>query len=99
MVAELVAQVIQETHENVAVRGAISRRLVVELPADHRGIVFVVFHHIANHAFAIKAVNGTIRVHVLAHAVEGLGPAQRPRQNFRMLRDKARWESSKWVFP
>ena len=96
---EFLPQVVHEAYKNTVVRGAVGGSLIVNLPPNHRRVVFVVLHKVANHPLSIKPVNRAIRIHVLAHAVERLAATQRPGQHFWMRVIQPGRESSRWGFP
>ena len=75
--AELFLQVVDEAVEDIVIGSAVGASLVIDLPADDRGIVFVVRHQVGNDALGIEAEFRIVGVHVLAHAVAHRSAAQR----------------------
>ncbi len=83
--AELLLEVIDEAGVDVVIGGAVGGGLVVNLPADDVGVVFIVGDEIADEALAVVAVGGVLDVHVLAHAVKGLAAAEFAYEDLRVL--------------
>ena len=80
---ELLFEIVLESDEHIVIRGVIARGLVVELPADHVGVVLVVRDDVADEPLGIKPVRGRVGVHVLADAVDARHrlAAERARRN------------------
>ena len=78
-------QIIFKSHLYVMVRGIGRGRFVVDLVADDRWIVFVMFENFATYAFAIKPVSGIGQIGVLAKAIIKILATQASHDDFRML--------------
>ncbi len=66
---ELLLEVMLEADEHIGVGRVVTARLIVELPSDHRRVVFVMRHDVPNQSLGIKPVCRRIRIHVLAKAI------------------------------
>jgi hypothetical protein len=55
---ELLFEVMLEADEDVGIGGVVAAGLVVELPADDGGVVFVVGDDVADEALGVEAVGG-----------------------------------------
>ncbi len=66
---EFLFEVMLESDEDIGIGGVVASGLVIELPADDRGVVLVMRDDVANQALCVEAVSGRVGVHVLAHAI------------------------------
>ncbi len=66
---EFLFEIVLEADEDIGIGGVVAGGFVVELPADHGGIVFVVGDDVADEALGIEAIGRRVGIHVLADAV------------------------------
>ena len=69
---ELLFEVLPEAGKDIGIIGIVAGSLVIYLPADHVGIVFVMRNDMADEPLGVKTIGRRVGVHILAHAVSVL---------------------------